>query len=139
VVSTGGALIKLRALCAKQERCRSELLLKLAGWGLDGAEADRLLDRLEHEGFLNERRYAGHFAVSKLRQNGWGREKIRATLDRNGLSEADIGAGLAAIDTAEYASVLAKLVARGDRNEGLRAFLVGRGFEEDLVEEALNR
>lgn len=139
MVSTGDALVKLRALCAKQERSRSELLLKLAGWGLDGAEADRLLDRLEHEGFLNERRFAGHFAVSKLRQNGWGREKIRAALDQKGLSEADIGAGLAAIDPEEYASVLAKLVARRDRVEGLRALLIGRGFEEDLVEEALNR
>ena len=133
------ALEKLRALCAKQERCRSELRQKLVAWALDENEHDGLLDRLTQEGFLDEHRFAQHFAVSKLRQSGWGRSKIRAALEEKEVGEVDIAAGLAGIDEAEYRAVLAKLVVRQGRDAATHAYLTGRGFEEHLVEEALRR
>lgn len=128
----GSALVKLRALCAKQERCRSELMHKLKAWGV---EDEAVLDQLVTEGFLNERRFAGHFAVSKLRQNGWGRIKIRRALEEKGLSEADIDAGLGEVDEGEYRDTLRKLAAR--HGTDAHRFLTGRGFEEEILEEVL--
>ena len=124
--------MKLRALCAKQERCRSELRHKLEAWGV---ENEAVLDQLVTEGFLNDRRFAEHFVVSKLRQNGWGRIKIRRALEEKELSEADIETGLGAIDEEEYRDTLRKLAARHGA-DGFR-LLTGRGFEEELLAEVL--
>jgi regulatory protein len=131
------AMVKARTLCARQERCRSELLARFEAWGVDGTDHAALIARLEADGFINERRYAEHFAVSKLRQNGWGRTKIRMALEEKELIEADIAAGIAVIAEEEYLITARKLATKaGPQPQAIR-FLTGRGFEEDVIEEAL--
>lgn len=139
------ALRKCRALCARQERCRQELLLKLKAWGTPGPE--KVLDQLEKEGFLSEARFAEDFAVGHFRQKGWGKQMIRAALQAKALPSALVQAGLDAIDAAEYAAALKALVKKRWayekepdlflRQQRVLRYLVGRGWEADDARNAL--
>src|SRR5262245_51934128 len=95
-------LAKARRYCAAQERCISEVRLKLLQWGADEKTANAIIKRVVKDDFLNEHRFAEHYAVSKFRQKGWGRLKIRAALAAKDLSEENIDQGSAAIDPGEY-------------------------------------
>ena len=121
--------------------------MKLEPFALSDAAITKLLDQLEKEGFLNEARYADHFAVSKLRQNGWGKLKIRAALREKGIGEENVAAALEAIDHGEYAQVVRAQVKkqwakekgrdRFERQQRVLRHLIARGFEADRVRAAL--
>ncbi|MFZ1689274.1 MAG: regulatory protein RecX [Flavobacteriales bacterium] len=137
------ALKKCRALCARQERCRWELRMKLEAWDLSDRDAGMVLDRLEKEDFLNEARFAEDFAVGHFRQKGWGKNMIRQALLSKELPDRLVKAGLDAIDGAEYITALAVLVRKRFRMEKERdkfireqrviRYLIGRGWEADAV------
>lgn len=139
------ALRKCRALCARQERCRQELLLKLKAWGTPRPE--KVLDQLEKEGFLNEARFAEDFAVGHFRQKGWGKQMIRAALQAKAVPSSLVQAGLDAIDPAEYTAALKALVKKRwayekepdpfVREQRVLRYLLGRGWEADDVRSAL--
>lgn len=133
----------MAALCARAEHCRADVLDKLRRRGLSAAVAAAAADRLEREGFIDEHRYARAFALDKLRYSRWGRTKIRAALAARRLSSADISDALDALDDREYEQVF-ELSARSKlrslngeapraRREKLARFLLGRGFEPELV------
>lgn len=136
---------KCRALCARQERCRQELLLKLRAWGTPAPE--KVLDQLVMEGFLNEARFAEDFAVGHFRQKGWGKQMIRAALQAKAVPSALVQAGLAAIDDGEYAKALKALVKKRWasekepdlflRQQRVVRYLSGRGWDHDDVRRAL--
>lgn len=140
-------LAKARAYCARQERCQQEVRDKLYAWELQGREVEGIISQLIGEGFLNEARFAEHFAVSKFRQKGWGRRKIEAALKARQVSAPCIALGLKSIEDDEYKVALQKLVAkrwervketdpRIKRLKVMRYFL-GKGYSADLVEKAL--
>lgn len=142
-------LAKARAYCARQERCQQEVRDKLYAWELHGREVEGIISQLIGEGFLNEARFAEHFAVSKFRQKGWGRRKIEAALKARQVSEPCIALGLKSIEDDEYKATLQKLVVkrwervkeadvRLKRQKVMRYFL-GKGYSADLVEKALAR
>jgi hypothetical protein len=81
-LSMDEALAKARSYCARQERAQQEVRDKLYSWEVRGKEVEGIISQLIREGFLNEARFAEHFAVSKFRQKGWGRRKIECW--RNG-------------------------------------------------------
>ena len=62
VPSTTEPLSKARAYCARQERCQQEVRDKLYAWELHGREVEGIISQLIGEGFLNEARFAEHFA-----------------------------------------------------------------------------
>lgn len=141
------ALPKARAYCARQERCQQEVRDKLYAWGEHRAQVEAIISQLIGEGFLNEARFAEHFAVSKQRQKGWGRKKIEQALRLKQVSEPCIALGLQAIDAVEATAQLEKLVARRwervkeanafvKRQKVMRYFL-GRGYAVEQVEKAL--
>ncbi len=107
-----GPLSKARAYCARQERCQQEVRDKLYAWELRGREVEGIISQLIGEGFLNEARFAEHFAVSKFRQKGWGRRKIEAALKARQVSAPCIALGLKSIEDDEYKAALQKLVAK---------------------------
>lgn len=146
-VPASDPLARARAYCARQERAQQEVRDKLHAWGLRTDDVEEVLARLISEGFLNEARFAEHYAVSKLRQKGWGRRKIEAGLRTRQVSEACIRVALAALDRTEYVRQLEQAVQRQwerllgtpaamRRHKVMRHFLA-RGFEAHLVEQAL--
>lgn len=136
--------VKARAYCARQERSTKEVQAKLHQWGASEKEAEQLLKQLVKEGFLDEARFAAHYAVSKSRQKGWGRRKIEQGLRQKGVPGALIAAGLRAIEAGEEDDQLRLAVAKrwertkdGDpylRKAKLVRYFAGKGFDADRVE-----
>ncbi len=137
-------LPKARAYCARQERCQQEVRDKLYAWGGQREEVEQVIAQLIGEGFLNEARFAEHYAVSKSRQKGWGRRKIELALKAKGVSASCIASGLKAIDGEEEGEQLRTAVAKRwertketdpfIRREKVVRYFVGKGFGREEVE-----
>lgn len=137
-------LPKARAYCARQERCQQEVRDKLYAWGGHKEAVEQIIAQLIGEGFLNEARFAEHYAVSKSRQKGWGRRKIELALKAKGVSASCIASGLKAIDGEEEVEQLKLAVAKRwertketepfIRREKVVRYFVGKGFPREQVE-----
>lgn len=146
-VSEPQLLAKARAYCARQERCQQEVRDKVYSWGGHKESVEQILAQLIGEGFLNEARFAEHFAVSKSRQKGWGRRKIEQALQAKRVSDACIAKGLKAIDGDEASKQLEMAVAKRweklkneepfIRKGKLVRYFIGKGFSRDRIEAAL--
>ena len=140
---------KARAYCARQERAQQEVRDKLYGWGAHKAEVETTISRLISEGFLNEARFAEHFAVSKFRQKGWGRRKIEQALKLKRVSDPCIHMALKGIDDKEYNERLEQALAkRADRlnepdafvkRQKLLRYFIGKGYPTEMIELTLDR
>ena len=140
-------LAKARALCARQERSQQEVRDKLNTWSVPAAEVEDIISQLIAEGYLNEARFAEHFAVSKFRQKGWGVGKIASALRRKQVSLPCIAAALGALDAEEYDRGLQQAVQRKwerskepdafRKRQRLLRYFLGRGYSVDAVERAL--
>lgn len=140
-------LTKARAYCARQERCQQEVRDKVYAAGGHKEEVEQVIAQLIGEGFLNEARFAEHYAVSKSRQKGWGRRKIEMALKAKGVSGRCIASAMAAIDGDEELEQLHQALAKrwermkGDgpfiRKEKLVRYFMGKGFGREQVEAAM--
>ena len=145
---TGNEGDRIRKFCSYRERCTSEVMHELAGWGVRPDTAQMLAEELRKEGFLNDERFARTFAGSKFRINRWGRIRIRLELAVRKIPEATIALGLQEIGDEDYQAALYELLEkksgeiRGEKKWTIRNklfnFATGRGFEPDLVINALN-
>ncbi|MEO5584158.1 MAG: regulatory protein RecX [Flavobacteriales bacterium] len=105
-------LAKARNYCARQERSQQEVRDKVYSWGGHKESVEQIIAQLIGEGFLNEARFAEHYAVSKSRQKGWGRRKIEQALQAKRVSKVCIAKGLKAIDGDEQSQQLEAAVAK---------------------------
>ncbi|HEX4886442.1 MAG TPA: RecX family transcriptional regulator [Luteibaculaceae bacterium] len=138
---------KIQAYCAYQERCHAEVRDKLYGWGLPTATVDQLCAELVNDNFLNEERFAQAYASGKFRMKKWGWRKIEAGLKSKKVSAYCIKKARQEIDPDEYLAVLVqimdqkaqKLKAKNGFERGIKLahYLIGRGYETDLVWDAL--
>jgi regulatory protein len=139
-------LTKLARYCAYQERCISEIKLKIQE--LDGAELqDDYIQWLQENNYLNEQRFIGLFIRSKFNQKKWGRGKIQFELRKKGISDSDIQAHWDEIAEADYTEALKVLLEKkatslksGTPNEKYqKCYRTGlsKGFEPSLVSQVL--
>lgn len=141
-------LAKARAYCARQERCQQEVRDKLYGWGAHKSEVEPIIARLIAERYLDEKRFAEHFALSKARQKGWGPKKIEQALRIKQVSEPCIALGLKAVDGEETAATLKRLIDKRSAREKepdaflkrrkVIAFFLRKGYAQDAVERAMS-
>ena len=135
--------------CKYQERCHMEVRNKLYELGCTPGEVERQLTRLIETGVLNEERFAKAFAGGKFRMKQWGREKIKQQLKLRKISDYCIKKALAEINSEEYEGALNKLAykkaneIKGDksilsRKSKLYRYLVQKGYERDMVMDAIN-
>jgi len=146
-MTTAAVLARVRRYCDVQERCHQQVRDKLYEMGCHAEEVEQLIAQLIGEGLLNEQRYAEDYAVSKFRQKGWGRIKIRMALRLKKVAPPCIAGGLAAIDGDEYIAYLTAAVAKlrattkgadaWEREQRVKRYLMGRGFEPDLIGDVL--
>lgn len=134
--------------CKYQERCHSEVRTKLIELEIYGDALEEQIALLIADNVINEERYARAFARGHFRMKQWGRKKIIQQLKLKKVSDYCIKKGLTEIEEEEYIKVLYKIATkkvaelRKERNiftkkAKMYRFLLQRGFEQDLVAEAI--
>lgn len=144
------AKAKAARYCAQRERAPSQVLEKLLSWELPQADAEEILAQLTRENFLDELRFCKSFCHDKFEFNQWGRNRIRLELGKYNLRQRVVEEGLNYIDPDRYLEVLNKLAATKwkllstekdpwKRKNKTAAYLLRKGFEADLVWDAVGR
>lgn len=139
---------KLQAFCAYQERCIWEVRRKMYEKGVKEEDKEELIDFLIAEKFLDEERFAPAFARGKFRMKKWGRNRIRQELKMRQIPESLIRKALTEIDPEEYYdTLLTETEKKWEKTKEsdlykkrfkVIGYLMQRGFEQDLVQEAID-
>jgi len=137
------ALQKMAKYCAYQERCQSEVRQKLKSFSLCEEEIESIICELIDQNFLNEERFAKAFVRGKFNQKDWGKNKIKQHLFQKEISAYCIKKGLEEINESDYLDTLERLAHRKkgtlefsnqfNLNQKVARYLIGKGFESDLV------
>lgn len=124
-----------------------EVRMKLKSWGLIQEAIDLLIVELIQFNFLNEERYARSFARGKFRIKKWGKIKIRMALKKRDINFKCIDLSMLEIDDKTYFNTLKELLQKKNetvketnsykRKMKLTSYLVSRGYEYDLINDAL--
>ena len=149
-IGTEKAFQKAKYYCAYQERSHAEVKKKLYGFGLYKNEVEILLSQLIEENYLNEERFAIAFAGGKFRIKQWGKTKIKYELKMRQIGDYNIKKALSQIEEEDYLKTLQKLAAeklatlKSEKNifirkSKLQNYLVGKGYEFNLIGEILNK
>jgi regulatory protein len=143
------ALIKAAAYCAYQERTQQEVRTKLYTYGLEPDDVEEIIVRLGQEKMLDEERYAQAYVRGKYGLKKWGRRKIVQGLKFKGISDYCIKQGLKEIDYDVYEQNLQQLLEKKNasekeknpfaRRQKLTYYLMSKGYESDLVQEAIKK
>jgi len=138
---------KAKKYCAAAEHCKSEVWQKLTAWGAPDDIKTTLINQLEKENYISEKRYADLYVRSKVNQNKWGVLKISSGLHERRIPHEIIVEALKKIDTEQYTKNLQSLILSKSkelketepfiRKQKILAFLSARGYEIDLAEKFL--
>jgi regulatory protein len=138
----GQAYRKAADYCALQDRCISEMKLKLRIWNIDKEFYNKIISSLIDEDFLNEKRFALNYAGGKFRIKGWGKHKIAAGLRARNIPTLFVQQALSSINSAQYLITLETLIQKklrllgGDteiNRQKAAYFAASRGFESGLI------
>lgn len=144
------AFQKLKHYCGYQERSHIEVKEKLYSFKLRKTEVEELISKLIEEDYLNEVRYAEHFARGKFRIKQWGRVKIKYELQQKRVSEYCIKNAMKVIDEDAYLKILQKLfdaklktlkseTNHFTRKRKLQDYLLQKGYEYNLIHQLLQK
>lgn len=132
-------LHRAAAYCTAAERCIQDVEKKIAAAGLPADAAERIINRLVTERFIDENRFCQSFVNDKIRFNRWGRIKIAYELQKRHIPAELRREALENIDEAAYRAILLKLLKEKKRTikgkdsrdifQKLLRFAAGRGFE----------
>jgi regulatory protein len=142
------SLPKIKQYCAYQERCHSEVRDKLYSFGLHKNEVEEIISTLITENYLNEERFAIHFAGGKFRMKQWGKIKIKQALKNKQVSEYCIRKAIKEIDNNDYRQTFFKLAEqklktlKQEKNifikkRRLQDFLMQKGYETAMIRDAI--
>lgn len=141
---------KIKQYCAYQERCHAEVRDKLYSFGLNKMEVEEIISMLITENYLNEERFAIHYAGGKFRMKQWGKIKIKQALKMKQVGDYCIKKALKEIDEGEYEKTFQKLAEqklktlKSEKNifikkRKLQDYLLMKGYESERVGEAVGR
>ena len=138
---------KMETFCSYQERCPWELRRKLFEKGIQGEAIETILGELAASGFVDEERFALAYARGKFRIKRWGRNRIRQELKLRDISASIIQKGLSEIDGEEYFALLEREAEKKwektkeadayKKRYLVTKYLLSKGFESDLIQEAM--
>lgn len=116
---------------------------KLHQWG-ESAQADRLVDVLLEEGFIDEDRFAEAYALDHVRIKGWGPRKVAAALRmEHALGDDVVSLALMALkpedidDAARRAVRKRRLTREEEPQEKTVGALLQRGFDVESARKAV--
>lgn len=139
----------MAAFCSLSEHCESEVRERLQKVAVSADDADRIVDYLYDEQYLDAARYCHAFSRDRLRFAHWGRVKIQQALRLKGLSDGDIRQALDELPEDEYRSILRNILQQklrslsADEDDYTRRgklirFATGRGFTMDEILDMLD-
>ncbi|MFV0391808.1 MAG: regulatory protein RecX [Paludibacteraceae bacterium] len=140
-------LRKAASYCSISEHCVSEVEAKLKVWDVSEPDRTKIIEKLQIDDFINEKRYAGSFAGDKFRFNKWGKIKISLALREKGIDKQLIADAVQKIDEGEYEELLATLLQNKvktlkynfeyEKQGKLFRFAQSRGFENNVIERVI--
>ncbi|MGC6470634.1 MAG: regulatory protein RecX [Flavobacteriales bacterium] len=140
---------KIKHYCAREDRCQSQVITKLKHYGVSQYVIDELLIELIQEKYIDEERFARSFCSGKFKIKKWGKKKIIFKLNKLNLSNACIHLGLNEINQEDYNEMLFNLADKKNklitekniykRKKKIVDYLIGRGFESELVWECVHK
>jgi regulatory protein len=147
IITPKQALERAKWLCAKQERCQSEIYKKLKEWGIEEENSEEIITQLIIENFIDEKRFAQLYSRSKFNQLKWGKIKISYELKQKGISEKCIQYGLQEIDNKVYIKTLQKEIEKKTKElkenntfilkNKIIKYFYSKGYEPELTIELL--
>jgi regulatory protein len=142
------ALNKAMAQCSHREYCCDDILKKLISWGVGNSDAEKIIDVLIKENFINELRFATAFVKDKFNYNKWGKIKIVSHLRMKKIPSAIIRSALDSIDYDAYIKSITDLITIHKRTvkaknqyefkAKLMRYGLSKGFESSLLYDILN-
>lgn len=148
VLDKRSALVKAESYCAYQERSQQEVRNKLYDWGLWKDDVENVISELIQNNFLNEERFANAYVSGKFNIKKWGKIKIKQGLKLKKVPDKMIIKALNTIDYDEYLKVILAAAEKKSavltekdkykRKYKLMTYLLGKGFESNLISEVLN-
>lgn len=141
------ALVLAASFCSISEHCESEVLKKVSRFELTPEDQERLIIRLQQEGFIDEKRFVKAFVNDKFRFNKWGRIKIKYILKQKSIKSDIIEEGILQIPESEYKDTLLKLLKEKcpaikrkniyELKGKLIRFATGKGYEPSIITHCL--
>jgi len=138
---------QLKNYCAIQERCSSDIVTKMKTWRITNENQNKILDILIKEDFINDKRYSKSFCRGKFRIKKWGKVKIANELKRKKINPSTITSSLNEIKDIDYNTALdtqfnkkkqsIKSSNYYDKKKKIANYLIGKGYESNLVWEKL--
>ena len=131
---------KLRNLCSRREYCSSDIRRKaLTALDNDREGADKVMDLLLKDKYVDDYRYSCAYARDKASIAGWGPSKIRYMLSSKGVDRDVIDRAMLEIDESKADQRLDRLVRsryaslRNDPQVRVKLlrYVVGRGYSYD--------
>jgi regulatory protein len=137
------AIHRLAVLCSQRERCIQDICQKLTLWKFSEKDQKKIIQYLQGEQFLDEKRFSKAYVNDKFRYNQWGIYKIKYELKKKQIPDHLIMEALAEIDSEENKEQLRRLletkrkITKGKNeceiNQKLIRFANNRGFPlEDI-------
>jgi regulatory protein len=101
---------KLFRYCAYQERCINDVINQLKKHEVDPELRKVILEKLRAEGFIDEKRFSRMYVLGKLRNNHWGKIKIKQGLKGKLVDARIILEAIESIDETEYMDIIDNLI-----------------------------
>ena len=142
---------KAMRYCSFQERCQLDITNRFIAWNVEKENWDKILDYLIEEDFLNESRYVEAFVRGKFIIKNWGKNKIKMGLmAKRVFDENQFNIVVAAeIEDEDYHQTINVLIEKKNlliteeddfkRKDKLYRYMLNKGYESELVVEALIR
>ncbi|MDR2890212.1 MAG: RecX family transcriptional regulator [Alistipes sp.] len=106
------ALASLMRLSSRAEKSSGDARRLMRVWGIEKAEAEKILARLAEQKFIDDARYAAAYTREKTRLSGWGVHKIHAALAAKGIARDTVAAATADLDGDKMRETLERQLTR---------------------------
>ena len=129
----------IKKYCTYQDRCQSEVKMRLINMGLPEPSISEIISILISEGYLSEERFSRSFSRGKYKIKKWGRLKIKKHLVAKGISNRCVEIGISEIDENDYFQTLSDLISKYNHRNGsknkyqLVKYFSSKGFEKYLI------
>ena len=137
---------KIQSYCLYQERCVKEVKNKLFSFKVNPKLAEKIIQTLIDNDYLNEERFSEMFVRGKLRIKKWGRIKLKHELRSKGIDIDIIENKINKINEKEYIEYFNQFSTnkikflKGSKDQKKRSFInyfTYRGWENSLIYEKL--